>query len=92
MAAFIEKDNDIFEECADKAIRLNPTAPIRRALMIAYAAEANNHSLLETHRLELMRFAPDFVDSLFRGENQLFQQPEHTAMLLDGLRKAGWKG
>jgi hypothetical protein len=30
-----------------------------------------------------MRSAPDFIDSVFRGENQLFQQPEHTAMLLD---------
>jgi len=90
MAAFIEKDAAGFEEWANMAIRLQPTAPIRRALMIAYAAEANNQSLLETHRAELMRFAPDFIDSLFRGENQLFQKPEHMAMLLDGLRKAGF--
>ncbi len=92
MAAFIEKDTDHFEDWADMAIRLLPNAPIRRAMMIAYAAETGNQPLLETHRAELMRSAPDFVDSLLRGENQLFQQPEHTAMLLDGLRKAGWEG
>ena len=63
---------------------------IRRAMMIAYAAEAGNQSLLETHRKALMRSAPDFIESLFRGENQLFQKPEHTATLLDGLRKAGF--
>jgi hypothetical protein len=37
-----------------------------------------------------MRSAPDFINSLFRGEHQLFQQSEHMAMLLDGLRKAGF--
>jgi hypothetical protein len=38
----------------------------------------------------LMESAPDFIDSLFQGGNQPFQQPEHMAMLLDGLRKAGF--
>ncbi len=90
MAAFIENDAAGFEEWAGKAIQLAPHAPIRRAMMIAYAAEIGNQPLLETHRAELMRSAPDFIDSLFRGENQLFQKPEHMAMLLDGLRKAGF--
>jgi adenylate cyclase len=90
MAAFIEKDAAAFEKWANKAIRLQPTAPIRRAMMIAYAADAGNQALLETHREALMRSSPDFIDSLFRGENQLFQKPEHMAMLLDGLRKAGF--
>jgi len=58
--------------------------------MIAYAAEAGDQALLETHRAALMTSSPDFIASLFRGENQLFQQPEHTAILLDGLRKAGF--
>lgn len=91
MAAFIENDAPEFEEWADKAIRLQPAAPIRRALMIAYAAESGNQALLESHRDELMRSAPDFIDSLFRGENLLFQKPKHMAMLLDALRKAGFQ-
>ncbi len=90
MASFIEKDAAGFEEWAGKAIQLQPNAPIRRALMIAYAAETANRPLLETHHAELMRSAPDFIDSLFRGENKPFQQPEHMEMLLDGLRKAGF--
>ena len=59
-------------------------------MMIAYAANTGNQELLETHRKELNEFAPDFIDSLFRGANQPFQQPEHMAVLLDGLRKAGF--
>jgi len=90
MAAYIEKDATGFEDWASKAIQAQPSAPIRRAMMIAYAAEVGNLSLLETHRAELMRTAPDFIGSVFRGENQLFEKPEHTAMLLDGLRKAGF--
>jgi TolB-like protein len=90
MAAFIERDAAEFEEWAGKAIRMQPTAPIRRAMMVAYAANAGNQELLDTHREELMAFAPDFIDSLFRGENQPFEKPEHTALLMDGLRMAGF--
>ncbi len=89
MAAFVEKDAASFEEWAGKAIQAHPNAPIRRAMMIAYAAEAGDQQMLKTHLDELTRFAPEFIDSLFRGDNQLFQQPEHMEMLLDGLRKAG---
>jgi hypothetical protein len=59
--------------------------------MIAYAAESGNQALLESHHDELMRPAPDFIDSLFRGKNLLFQKPKHMAMLLDALRKAGFQ-
>jgi tetratricopeptide (TPR) repeat protein len=90
MAAFVEKDAADFEDWVGKAIQARPHAPIPRAMMIAYVAEAGDQALLETHRAELMRSSPDFIDSLFRGENQLFQQPEHTELLLDGLRKAGF--
>ena len=90
LAAFIEMDNNAFEKWAQKAIQLAPHAPIRRALMIAYAAEAGNLELLETHRQALMNTAPNFINSLFQGENQLFQKPEHMEKLLRGLRKAGF--
>ena len=39
------------------------------------ADEAGNRSLVDTQRNELMRNTPDFIHSLFRGENQLLQQP-----------------
>ena len=90
MAAFIERDNVAFEDWAGKAIQLAPQAPIRRAMMIAYAAEAGNQALLDMHLAELLITSPDFIDSVFRGENELFQKPEHTEILLSGLRKAGF--
>ena len=59
-------------------------------MMIAYAAEAGDQQLLKTHLDVLTRSAPNFIDSLFRGENQVFQRPEHMEMLLNGLRRAGF--
>ncbi len=89
MAAFVERDHDDFVDWALKAIQALPVAPIRRAMMIAYAAEVGNEKLLQTHLDELNRFAPDFIASLFRSENRLFARDEHMEILLDGLRKAG---
>ena len=89
MVAFVERDHAELVGWARKAIQAEPIAPIRRALMIAYAAEVGDEALLRTHLDELNRFAPDFIASLFRGENRLFAKPEHMDLLLDGLRKAG---
>jgi tetratricopeptide (TPR) repeat protein len=90
MAAFVEGDGAAFEIYCQRAIQGAPYAPIRRALMIAYAAEKGDERLMRVHREELMRNSPNFVSSLFRGENRLFQDPEHMALLLNGLRKAGF--
>jgi len=37
-------------------------------------------------RAVLDGFAPDFIASLFRGENRVFTRPEDMEHLLDGLR------
>lgn len=90
MVAFIEDDHAGLEEWADKAIQLAPSSPMRRALLISHAGWTGNRPLLETHSAELMRFAPNFIGSVFRGENWFFKQPAHAEKLLDGLRKAGF--
>ena len=89
MAAFVERDHAEFVGWAERAIQAQPVAPIRRAMMIAYAAEVGDEALARTHLDELNRFAPDFIASLFRGENRLFAKQEHMDLLLGGLRKAG---
>ena len=91
MATFIDGEPK-FEEWGNRAIQLSPNAPIRRAMMIAHAAENGDQAQIKTHLKELQRISPDFIGSLFRGENQVFQKPEHMAKLLDGLRKAGIEG
>ena len=43
-------------------------------------------------RAVLDGFAPDFIPSLFRGENRVFTRPADMEHLLDGLRLAAGEG
>jgi adenylate cyclase len=89
MVAFVEHDHKTFLQWGHKAIQAQPNAPIRRAMMIAYAADVGDEALMHTHLDVLNQVAPDFIASVLRGENRLFAKDEHMDMLLDGLRKAG---
>ncbi len=88
MSAFIEQDLTRLRGWAELAIQSHRTAPIRPVLMIVYAVEVGDALLLRTHLEKLQGVAPDFIPSLIRGDYRLFHRPEHTAMLLDSLRKA----
>jgi len=92
MAAFIEQDFQALRHWSELAIQSGPTAPIRRVLMIAYAAEVGDDKLLHSHLDKLNSFAPDFIPSLFRGDYIAYHKPEHMKMFLDNLRKAGLGG
>jgi adenylate cyclase len=70
------------------AIQTHPKAPIRRAIMIACCARAGDLQKAAQERAVLDGFAPDFVPSLFRGENPVFTRAEDMEHLLDGLRLA----
>ena len=86
MCYFIEYDNNNFLEWAEKAIQAAPNAPIRRALMIAYAMEENDKELAQKHFLALNNFAPDFIPSVLDGENILFADDEHRVRVNGGLQ------
>lgn len=89
MAAFIDHDLPQLRASAELAIQSQSTAPIRRVLMIVYAAETGEDALLQTHLEAVQSVAPDFIPSLFRGDYRPFHRPEHMKLLLDSLRKAG---
>jgi len=89
MVAFVTRDHAEFLDWGQRAIQAHPVAPIRRAMMIAYAAEIGDQDLVDTHLEALKDFAPDFIERLFRGEIGIFAREEHMDLLLDGLRKAG---
>jgi hypothetical protein len=89
VSAFIERDFTRLRDWAGLAIQSHPTAPIRRVLMMLYAAEAGDTPLLRTHLEKLQNVAPDFIPSLFRGDYRPFHRPGPMAMLLESLRNAG---
>ena len=57
MCFFMENDKDNFLSWSEKAIEANPNAPIRWALMIAYATEEDNLDLANFHFSALNKFA-----------------------------------
>ena len=89
LCAFIEREWQALHDWADLAIQAQATHPIRRVLMIAFAAEVGDQPLLRKHLGRLQAAAPDFIGSLFRGDYRPLHRPEHARMLLDSLRKAG---
>ena len=89
LCAFLEREWQALHDWADLAIRAQATHPIRRVLMIAFAAEVGDLPLLRKHVGRLQAVAPDFIPSLFRGDYRPLHRPEHMQMLLDSLRKAG---
>jgi adenylate cyclase len=88
MASFSAREYDEAVRWAELAIQSQPTAPIRRALMIACCARAGDLQRAARERAVLDGFAPDFVTSLFRGENRVFTRPVDMEHLLEGLRMA----
>ena len=87
LVAFVEDDSG-FRHWAEKAILAQPYAPIRRALMIAHAAEVGDQALLEEHLEHLNKFAPRFLPRLLSGERETFRVPQHREKFLTSLRKA----
>ena len=89
MSAFIEQNFKDLHDWAELAVQSHLSAPIRRVLMVAYAAEVGDVPLLRMHMEKVQSVAPDFIPSLFRGDYRPFHRPEHMQRLLDSLRKAG---
>jgi len=89
LCAFVEQDFEALHKWAELAIQSHGSAPIRRVLMIVYAAKVGDAALLRTNVDRLNVIAPDFVPSMFRGDYRPLHRPEHMQMLLDSLRAAG---
>ena len=87
--AFIEGDTRALHDWAALAIRSQPFHPLRRVLMIVYAADAGDEALMRANFDKLQGFAPEFIPSLFRNETPPFRNPAHMKMLLESLRRAG---
>ncbi len=88
-ASFADGDFEKCREWGTLAIQMHPRAPIRRALMIACCAFNGDLEEAKEHAKFLDSFSPDFIPSVLRGDLTLYKLPEHNALLVEGLRKAG---
>jgi len=72
MAHFTLRNYDEAARWREAAIQAQHRAPIRRALMIARNARAGDMARARTEMAVLNSFAPDFIASVFRGQNPVF--------------------
>ena len=89
-ASFAESDFEEAKKWGLLAIQMTPKAPIRRALMVACCAYTDDPAGAAHHAHELESFAPDFIPGVVSGEMTLYKMPEHNALLVEGLHKAGF--
>ena len=85
--AFFEDDSQ-FRHWAEKGIQAQPNAPIRRDLLVAYAAEVGDQALLEEHLRHLNTIAPRYIPDLLSGEADPISIPRYREKFLKALRKA----
>jgi len=89
MASFALGRYDEAVRWAEVSIQSAPTAPIRRMLLIACSAEAGDMARAKREIDALRSFAPDFITSVFQGDNPVFIRADDRQRLLSALRKAG---
>ncbi len=89
VCAFIERDLQALHDWAALAIQSEASHPLRRVMMIAWAAEMGDAATLRLHLDKLQSVTPHFIGNLFSGAYRPLHRPEHMQMLLDCLRKAG---
>src|SRR5882757_2884092 len=92
MAHFTQRNYDGAVHWCESAIQARHRAPIRRALMIACSARAGDMVRARSEIAVLDSFAPNFIASLFQGQNPVFTRKEDMENLLGGLRLAGLSG
>jgi len=88
-ASFADSDFEMCKEWGTLAIQMHPRAPIRRTLMIACCGYRGELEEAREHMDYLESFSPDFLPSVLQGGLSLYKMPEHNALLVEGLRKAG---
>jgi adenylate cyclase len=88
MASYTAREYAAAMRWAQLAIQSQPAAPIRRTIVIACSARAGDLQKAAQERAVLYGFAPDFIASVFGGENRVFTRPEDMEHLLEGLRLA----
>ena len=88
MASYSAREYAEAVRWAELAMQSAPTGPIRRAVMIACLGRSGDQKRAAQERAVLDSFAPDFIRSLFRGENQVFARTDDMEHLLTGLKLA----
>jgi len=89
LASFIEGDFAEAVKWGRLAIQMHGRMPFRQVVMVAGYGYLGDLEAAKLHVEALRAFAPDFLSDVLSGKIEICKLPEHNALLVEGLRKAG---
>jgi TolB-like protein len=89
LASFIEGDFTEATKWGRAAIQMHARMPNRQVVMVAGYGYLGDLQAAKSHVDALKAFAPDFLPAVLSSEIEVFKLPEHNALLVEGLRRAG---
>jgi TolB-like protein len=89
LASFIEGDFSEATKWGRAAIQMHARMPNRQVVMVAGYGYLGDLQAAKSHVDALKAFAPDFLPAVLSSEIEVFKLPEHNALLVEGLRRAG---
>jgi tetratricopeptide (TPR) repeat protein len=89
LASFIEGDFTEATKWGRAAIQMHARMPNRQVVMVAGYGYLGDLQAAKSHVDALKAFAPDFLPAVLSSGIEVFKLPEHNALLVEGLRRAG---
>ena len=89
LASFTEGDFAEALKWGRLSVQMHAKMPARQVLMIACNAHLGDLDAARSHADTLTSFSPDFVPRMLSGDIVICDRPEHNALLVEGLRRAG---
>lgn len=86
LAEFADGNFEQAKKWGKLAVLMQPTAPIRRVLLIAACIHTNEPRGVETHLKSLTTFSPNFIQDVLEGRLKIYKQQEHNNLVLNALK------
>ena len=89
LASFIEGDFSEAITWGQQAVQMHARMPFRQAVLVASYGHLGNDGAAESHIKTINTFTPNFLSAVLDGDIEVYKLPEHNAVVIEGLRKAG---
>ena len=89
LASFIERDFAEAIKWGRQAIQMHAEMPARQIVMVACYGFLGDIESAKSHVEAIESFAPNILPAVLSGDIEIWKLPEHNALLVEGLRKAG---
>jgi len=89
LASFIEGDFAEAVKWGRLAIQMHATMPFRQVVIVASYGYLGDLEAAKSHVEALDAFAPEFLPAVLSGNIEVCKLPEHNALVVEGLRRAG---